>query len=591
MTAPAARPGRATRASVRSIWRPNKDEVVADYGAVATAHPIASQVGIDILQQGGNAVDAAIATGFCLNVVEPWSSSIAGHGQMIVYTAANGKTLALDYSHRAPKAATADMFRVLGQVEVGNGIYEVEGRANSLGHRSVGVPGVTAGLCKAHELFGTMPLEQLLEPAVHYAKEGFEADLTACLIVAQTMADLLEYGEAGRVFLLDGYPPKPGEKVVQRDLAETLRRIGREGKDALHGGEIANAIDEEMRRNGGVLTADDLADYEVQVLDPVRATYTGYELLGSPVPAGTITQLQTLNILESFELGAMVHNSPDYLHLFIEAARHAFADRYRFLGDPDFGPVPLAGMLSKDYAREIASSVDRKRAALEDERDLQPWIALSEKAIHDPWRYDPQPKPQRAGAASAPSLGDCTTHLSVIDKDRNMVACTQTAVAGFGSGVIVPGTGVLLANGMVVFNPMPGAANSIGGYKRGLNNMGPVVVLRDGKPFMSLGAPGGRRIMSRLVQVLLNVIDQGMGMQEAITAPTVDAAERETFVDHRIDDSTFEALGHIGHNVEVVPEPATGGGFARPRGVLVDPDTGRLHAGVHPIGADEARGY
>jgi gamma-glutamyltranspeptidase/glutathione hydrolase len=580
--------------TTRSIWRPDKDEVVAEHGAVATAHPLAAQVGVEVLRQGGNAVDAAIATGFCLNVVEPWNSSIAGHGQMIVHMTSTGKTVALDYGHRAPGAATAGMFTVAGQLETGNGIYEVEGRANSVGHLAVGVPGVTAGMCRAHELFGSLPLEQLVEPAVHYAREGFEADSTTCLMIAQTMADLIEYGEAGRVFMPDGYPPAPGERVVQRDLADTLERIGRQGRDALYAGDVAHAIDEEMTRHGGVLRADDLAAYEAQVLDPAQTGYRGYRLLGSPVPAGTITQLQTLNILESFDLSAMAHNSPEYLHLFIEAARHAFADRYRFLGDPDFGPVPLDGMLSEAYAREIASSIDHDRAALEDERKLQPWAALyekSERVPHDPWRYDPQPRPQRSSAASPPSFGDCTTHLSVIDKDRNMVSCTQTAVAGFGSRVMVPGTGILLTNGMVVFNPMPGTPNSIAGHKRGLNNMGPMLVLRDGRPFMSLGAPGGRRIMDRLAQVLLNIIDHGMGVQEAITAPTVDAAERETFIDHRIEEATVEALGRMGHNVEIVPDPATGSGFARPRGVLVDPHTGRLHAGVHPMGTDEARGY
>ena len=575
--------------TTHSIFRPDKDEVVVDHGAVATAHPLAAQVGVEILQQGGNAVDAAIATGFCLNVVEPWNSCIAGHGQMIVHTAASGRTVAIDYGHRAPKAATADMFRVTGQTEQGNGIYEVEGRANAIGHRAVGVPGVTAGMCKAYEMFGSLPLEQLLEPAIHYARDGFEVDATTCLMIAQAMADFVELGEAGRVFLPDGYPPLPGEQLVQRDLADTLTRIGREGKDALYKGEVAHAVDEEMRRNGGVLSAADLADYEAKVLDPVRTSYRGHEIFGSPVPAGTITELQTLNILESFELAALEHNSPGHLHLFIEAARHAFADRYRFVGDPDFGPVPLDGMLSREYAREIASSIDRESAALEAEREMQPWTAFSEKALHDPWRYDKQPKPEEAAAASPPSIGDCTTHFSVIDKDRDMVSCTQTAVNGFGSRVIVPGTGVLLTNGMVVFNPMPGAANSIAGYKRGLNNMGPVLVLRDGKPFLSLGAPGGRRIMSRLAQVLANVIDFGMGMQEAITAPTVDAAERETLVDHRFDPAMVEALGRMGHNVEV--EPAAGYGFSRPRGVMVHPETGRLHAGVQITGTDEARGY
>ena len=410
-------------------------------------------------------------------------------------------------------------------------------------------------------------------------------------MTARFMPNLVRYGEAARIFLTDGYPPAPGAKVVQRELADTLERIGREGKDALYRGEIAAAIDEEMRRNGGVLRAKDLADYEAQTLQPMRSSYRGYELLGSPAPAGTITSLQTLNILESFDLRRLAHASPEHLHLFTEAARHAFADRYSFVGDPDFEPAPLDGILSTEYAREIALSIDREAAGLEEERELQPWVAYADSPLHDPWRYDPQPRPERAVTASPPSDGDCTTHLSVIDRDRNMVACTQTAVGGFGSGVVVPGTGVLLTNGMVVFNPMPGAANSIAGYKRGLNNMAPVLLLRDGKPFLSVGAPGGRRIICRIAHVVSNIVDFGMSIQEAITAPSIDAAERETFVDHRIDPQTVEALARMGHNVEVVPEPFTGGGFSRPRGVMVDPGTGLLHAGVQPTGTDEARGW
>ena len=607
--------------NTRSVWRPDRDEVVVEHGAVATAHPIAAQVGVDILKSGGNAVDAAVATGFCLNVVEPASSSIAGHGQMIVHMTAQNdrnpcRSIAVDYGHRAPRAATADMFRVVGQAVKGNGIYEVEDQANAIGHRSVGVPGVTAGMCRAHEMFGSLPLEQLLEPAVHYAREGFEVDPATCLQIARNMPNLLRYGEAARVFLRDGlppphlspspfegeiqrgskdnatlFPPSPGEKIVQRDLADTLERIGRDGKDALYRGEIAAAIDEEMKRNGGILSSYDLAEYDAEVLDPVRSSYRGYELIGSPVPAGTITHLQTLNILEMFELRRLAHNSPEHLHLFTEAARHAFADRYSFLGDPDFEPVPLDGIMSREYAREVATSINPDAAKLEAERELQPWVAYADKPLHDPWRYDPNPRPEHASPASPPSDGDCTTHFSIIDKDRNMVACTQTAVGAFGSSVIVPGTGVLLTNGMVIFNPMPGTANSIAGFKRGLNNMSPVLLLSGGQPFLAVGAPGGRRIICRIAHVISNVIDFGMSMQEAITAPSVDAAERETFVDHRIDPQTVDALARMGHNVEVVPEPFTGGGFARPRGVMIDPTTGLLHAGVHPFGPDEARGY
>ena len=581
--------------NTHSIYRPDKDEVVVEHGAVATAHPIAAQVGVDILKNGGNAVDAAIATGFCLNVVEPASSSIAGHGQMIVHIAAEQHSIAIDYGHRAPQAATPDTFRVIGQAVTGNGIYEVEDQANAIGHRSAGVPGVTAGMCRAHELFGSLPLEQLVEPAVHYAREGFEADSTTCLQIARNMPNLVRYGEAARIFMSDGYPPPPGAKVVQRDLADTLERIGREGKNALHKGEIAAAIDEEMRRNDGLLSSQDLAEYEAEVRHPVNTSYRGYELLTCPVTAGTITTLQTLNILENFDLRLLPsqgeHGSPEHLHLFIESARHAFADRYSFVGDPEFVPVPLEGIMSKDYARHISRSIDTDTAKLEHERELQPWVAYTDNPLHDPWSYDPQPRPEQAFTASPPSDGDCTTHFSVIDSDRNMVACTQTAVGGFGSSVIVPGTGVLLSNGMVVFNPKPGAANSIAGFKRGLNNMSPVIALKNGRPFLTVGAPGGRRIICRIAHVISNVIDFGMTMQEAITAPSVDAAERETFIDHRIDPQTVETLTHMGHNVSVVPEPSTGGGFSRPRGVMIDPVTDLLHAGVHPFGPDEARGY
>lgn len=575
--------------NTRSIWRPDKDEVVVEHGAVATAHPIAAQVGVDILKSGGNAVDAAIATGFCLNVVEPASSSIAGHGQMIVYIAAEQRTVAIDYGHRAPQAAMPDTFRIIGQAVTGNGIYEVEEQANAIGHCSAGVPGVTAGMCRAHELFGSLPLQLLLEPAVHYARQGFEADPSIRLQIASNMPNLARYKETARVFMPDGYPPPPGAKVVQRDLADTLERIGKMGKNALHKGEIAAAIDEEMRRNDGLLSSQDLADYEAEVRQPVNTSYRGYELLSCPATAGTITTLQTLNILENFDLRE--HGSPEHLHLFIEAARHAFADRYSFAGDPEFVPVPLEGILSKDYARHISSSIDTDTAKLEYERELQPWVAYTDNPLHDPWVYDPQPRPEQAFTASPPSDGDCTTHFSVIDRDRNMVACTQTAVGGFGSSVIVPGTGVLLSNGMVVFNPKPGAANSIAGFKRGLNNMSPVVALKNGKPFLTVGAPGGRRIICRIAHVISNVIDFGMTMQEAITAPSVDAAERETFVDHRIDPQTVETLARMGHNISVVPEPSTGGGFSRPRGVMIDPGTDLLHAGVHPFGPDEARGY
>jgi gamma-glutamyltranspeptidase/glutathione hydrolase len=576
--------------ALRSVWRPWKDEVVADGGAVASERPLTSEVGIDVLRQGGNAVDAAVAMGFCAAVVEPQSSCVAGHGQMLVHM--NGRTTALDFSHRAPKAATPDMYNILRQVEHGNGLYEVEGHANAVGHLSAGVPGTIAGMCKAHEMFGTLPLEQLVEPAIHYASEGYLPDWQNVFAIGQAMNDFQKYGEPARVFLPNGLPPRMGvDKVVQRDLADTLRRVARHGKAGVYEGEVPHAVEEYMRANGGCLSAADFHDYEVVVLEPASITYRGIEILGVPVPSGCTTAMQILNVLDNFDVAALGHNSAEYLHLFVEAARHAFADRYRYLGDPDFGPVPMRGILSDGYARSVAATVDTERAALEGRSDKQPWVEYADEALHDPWVFDPQPRPLVEAAASPPSVGDCTTHYGAIDADRNMVSCTQTAVGGFGSRVIVPGTGLLLTNGMVVFNPKPGAANSIAGYKRGLANMVPLLALRDGEPMLSIGAPGGRKIMNCNAQIIMNVIDFGMGIQEAIAAPRVDAADRETYVDSRIDSGTVDALRDMGHGVEVVEETPAQGNFAVPVGLMVDGDTGRIHAGVDVFRQAEARGF
>ena len=576
--------------ATRSIWRPAKDEVVAEQGTVASLHPLASEAGVEVLRQGGNAIDATVAMGFCLAVVEPMMSCIAGHGQMLAHM--DGKTVTLDFSHRAPKAAKPDMYKVVGEAEGSIGIYEVEDQANAIGYQSIGVPGVTAGLCKAHELFGTLPLEQLMEPAIHYAENGITSGWYTTLRIADAMSEFIKYGEAANVFLHNGYPPvSETDKIVQKDLGQTLRRIAREGKDALYRGEIPHAIEEDMKENGGLLRVADFDDYRVQVSEPARAMYRGHEILGMPVIGGGITQLQTLNILQNFDLGSLGHNSAEFLHLFVEVARHAFADRYHYLGDPDFVGVPLQGILSKDYAGEIARQIDQQHASLEDEKK-QPWVLFAEKPLHDPWAYDDAPRPDKDLLPSFPSTGDCTTHFGVIDAHRNMVACTQTAVGSFGSRVITPGTGVLFTNGMLTFNPMPAAANSIAGYKRPLNNMGPLLVLRGGKPFLSLGAPGGRKILNCLTQLIVNLLDHDMGIQDAITAPRVDAADRETHVDSRIDEATIEALRQMGHSTVVVAESPAQSNFALPVGLMVNPETGNVHAGVDVFRTGAvARGY
>ena len=575
----------------RSIWRPIKDEVVSDLGAVVTSHPVASDVGIEVLSEGGNAVDAAVAMGFCLAVVEPWASSIAGHGQMLIHMTEQGASLALDFSHLAPKAATPEMYRVIGQSREGNAVFEVEDRANVSGYKAIGVPGVTAGLCKAHQLHGSLSLQRLLEPAIHYAEQGFMSNWLATQQIAEVMEDFVKYRVPARIFLPRGYPPVSGmDRVVQADLGQVLRLIARKGAKALYSGELPHSIEEDMKKNGGLLRAEDFSHYRVQVTKPVKIRYRECEIQGMHVPSGCTTTLQALKILENFDLAKLKHNSPEYLHFVIESSRHAFADRYRFLGDPDFVPVPEKALLSSDYNRDIARQINPQRTGFAGSPD-QPWVTFASSALHRPWQYEEDPPVEEDPLPSPPQPEQCTTHFSSIDRQRNMVSCTQTAVSRFGSRVITPGTGILFSSGMVVFNPLPGSANSIAGFKRGLNNMAPLLLLKEGKPFASLGAPGGRRIVSWNTQIVLNLVDRQMSIQEAISAPRVDASETTTLVDSRMASGSLEGLRRLGHEIEVVEEsPSLDAGFARPLGLIVDTETNHIRTGADVFHIAEARG-
>ena len=581
--------------ALRSRWLINKEEVVAENGIVVAKDPLAAEVGLEVLKQGGNAVDAAVATGFAISVVEPMMSSVAGVGFMLIHMAAEGKNVVVEYPPRAPKAACSDMYRVIDRPGTGIGIYDVEGMENEEGYRSIAVPGTVAGLCLAHKLFGKLPLQQLVEPAIALAGDGFEVNWFLALSMGNAMDVLQRVPGGAGVFLPDGRPPKywpkPAEKLVQRDLAQVLRGVAKGGPDAFYRGDVAAAIEEDMRANGGLISMDDLASYQAVARDPARINYRGYEVLTADIHFGGTTLLQTLNILQNFQLSSLGHNSPEYLHLFLEASRHAFADRYHYLGDSDFADVPMKGILSTEYAREVAATIDRHRAHLEGARDTEPWVYYETRPLHDPWTHEGAPKPTAAYAPSVPRDGDCTTHFGVVDRDRNLVSCTQTAVGLFGSKVVTPGLGILWNNGMVWFNPKPGTANSVAPWKRPLTNMAPVLVLKDGKPYLSIGSPGGRRIINCDTQVFLNVTEFGMGIQDAVAQPRVDASTKDSLADSRIEASTLDALAAMGHNVVAAEESPAEVNFAIPLGILVDHGKGRVHGGVDAFRIAEARGY
>jgi gamma-glutamyltranspeptidase/glutathione hydrolase len=451
----------------------------------------------------------------------------------------------------------------------------VKGRANLVGYRAPLVPGTVAGLALALEKFGTMGLAQVLEPAIRYAEEGFPMDWYVSLNIAVAMAELREFPETAAVFLPNGVPPKPrtrwwepAEVFRQPDLAETLKLIAREGPDAFYRGPIADRIAEAMAARGGLITRDDLARYEPKVYtEPLRTTYREFEVVACPGPCAGTTLIQMLNIAEGFGLRRYGHNSAQSLHLIAETSRRAFADRFAYLADPDFAEAPWAGLVSKDYAADVRSTIDPERAT-------------PEAGPGDPWKYEGRVAPARADVSAGSDPG-CTTHLGVIDRDRNMVSLTNTLGELFGCRVVVPGTGILLNNGMVWFDPRPGRPNSLAGNKRPLVNMTPALVLHNGRPFMSIGAPGARRLITAVFQSILNVLEFGLGIQAAVSAPRVHCEGPETHVDSRVPAGTRDILAAMGHRLVVLEQTVAASDFGRPVGILIDPTDGCLHGGVH----------
>jgi gamma-glutamyltranspeptidase/glutathione hydrolase len=580
--------------ALRSHWKANKEEVVAEHGVVTAMQPPSAEAGLAMLKAGGNAVDAAVAMGFCNVVLEPYMAVIGGMGYMLVHMAHTGQTVGLDFNGRAPRQAHAEMFDVLGPAPAGGiNVFSVKGDANRTGALSITVPGTCAGLCAAHQRFGVLPLEQVLEPAIGLASDGFESNWHTTLYVANTFDALAADPYLAAMWLPGGRPPrsapKPAERIVQRDLGDLLRRVARQGAAAMHQGDVAAAIDDWMRQHGGILTRQDLADYQPVFGEPLRQRFHGYDIACVATPSGAITNLQTLGILSHLALQASPYNSAAYLHLIVEAARHAFADRYRYLGDWEHAPVPLRGLLSPAYAQQVAQLIMPGPTSLSIASKEEPWGYYLTRALHDPWEFDGTPPPAAQYAEAVAADDGNTTHINVVDKDRNAVSCTHT---GYYGPVHPANTGAYLTGGMAWFTPVVGHANSIAAWKRPMNNMCPVMVLQNGRPVICQGAPGARRIMHRGVQVLLNILLHGMGPQDAVAALTVDASGRETLVATRFPADVVEQLRAYGHAVQLVEEePGMTGHFSRPSAVTIDYDRGLIRTGVDVFRPALALGY
>ena len=503
-----------------------KRPVHASRGMVVTNHPLASAAGAEMLAGGGNAVDAAVAALFALSVVEPMMVGIFGAGHAQIFTA-GGLHTAIDGYTTAPAAARPDMYRPLS--DTWPDYMEARDHENSVGLRSVGVPGTLAGWCEMLQRFGTVDLATAMQPAIRHAERGFRVTgyLAECLIEAAP--DLARFEASARVLLPGGSPLRRGDLLVQAEYAETLRTIAAEGPGALYGGAIGRRVAEHMAQAGGLITLDDLTRYRTIERAPVRGTYRGFTICGCPPPTGGgIHLIQMLNILEGCDVKGLGFGTVDGIHLLAEALKIAFTDRNAATGDPAFVDVPVARLIDKGYASARRAEIDMGKA--------------------------------RTYGAGVPSGSGHTTHLTVADGDGTVVAATQTINSLFGSRAIAPGTGMLLNNTMWLFDPHPGHALSVAPGKRMTSSMAPTLVLRDGRPSMALGLPGGARIFPSVLQAIVNVIDHGMTLQEAVEAPRVWTQGQELEVEDAMGEDVREGLRARGHQVTPLAHVAGGMG-------------------------------
>lgn len=502
-------------------FAPEKHPARSRDGMVVSNHPLASAAGAEMLAAGGNAVDAAIATLFTLTVVEPMMVGIFGGG-MAHIRMADGRHLVLDGLSQAPGAARADMYRPTGTA------YEVEGRANTHGATAVATPGTLRGWCDALQRFGTLSLADVMEPAIRHARRGFAITpyLAGCL--DEACADLAQDPEARRLLTDDGAPLRAGHRLVMADYAATLSQIAAEGPEALYSGDLGARIVAALQAGGSVMTCEDLAQVATIQRNPVVGTYRGHQIYGPPPPsAGGVHVVQMLNILSGFDLAGMGFGSVDAAHLTAEALRIAFADRAASTADPAFVTVPVAKLLSEDYAADRRALIDPSRT--------QVW---------------------QAGVAAGAEPH--TTHVTVADRDGNIVSTTQTINALFGARIVIPGTGIIPNNYMALFDPVPGRANSIAPFKRVTTSMAPTIVLKDGQPRFAIGLPGGLRIFGSVMQALLNLLEYGMSLQEAVEAPRLWTQGAELELEAGFPDSVEAGLRDRGWDTLRLPHVAGG---------------------------------
>ena len=538
---------------IHPVWAAN--------GMVSAQESLAAAIGRDIMERGGNAVDAGVAVAFALAVTLPRAGNIGGGGFMLVHDAKTGQTHAIDYREMAPGGAARDMFLdAKGDPDSDKSLYS--GAAS-------GVPGTVAGMRLALEKYGTMKWEDVIAPAIRLAEEAITVTPELADSIEAERKYLTKYPATMKIFFKEGGESyRPGDRLVQADLAKTLKKIAAEGPDGFYKGEVAEAISRAVQADGGLITPADMAAYKVVERAPVKGSYRGYEIVSMPPPSsGGVHLIQILNALEGYPIAALGQNSAETIHLMAETMKLAYADRSEYLGDPDFVDVPVAALTSKAYAADMRAKISADFA---------------------------RPAAQIAPADLAPYESDQTTHFSVVDKDGNAVSNTYTINFNYGSGLVADGTGVLMNNEMDDFSAKPGTpngfgliggdANAIQAGKRPLSSMTPTIVLKDDKVWLVTGSPGGARIITTVLQVVMNMIDHGMNVAEASTAPRVHHQwlPDELRVEEGISLDTIRLLQAKGHTI------ALKDAMGSTQSIMRDPATGALYGASDPRRPDAA---
>lgn len=551
---------RPLRADVTALAHPSQ----GSHAMVVTGQELATRAGLDVLKRGGNAVDAAVTAAFVLAVTLPRAGNIGGGGFMLIRMAGTGEVVALDFWQKAPGTATRDMFQ--------DRDGKTDPKIARQSHLSSAVPGTVSGLALALKKYGTLPLGETLAPAIGYAEEGFVVNEKLAADMKAYEALLRAHPSTAKIFIKpDGDLYGAGDRLIQKDLAQTLRAIARGGPETFYKGDIAAMIDRQMKAQGGLVTEEDLARYAPVLRPPVEGVYRGYDVLSMyPPSSGGVHIIQILNILEGFDIARSGHNSAATIHLTAEAMKRAFADLNEYLGDPDFVKVPVKGLTSKVYAAYLREGINPLKATPSKE------IKAGEAPVYE---------------------RDETTHFSVVDREGNAVSGTYTLNGNFGNGIVVEGAGFLLNNEMDNFNLRPGRvnesgfvegdANAIVPNKRMLTCMSPTIVLKKGRPFLVTGSPGSSRIISTNLQVIMNVIDHKMNVQEAVNAPKVhhEWLPDELRVEKGISPDTMRLLREMGHTV------VQGGPMGASSSILIDEGTGMRFGASDPRREGAAMGY